>query len=152
VPQAPKEQPKQIPKQIPVVVEAPSSPAAPQVAPGAAASSLNLTADVSTLGPPPSMERKLKKADNMHSNGGVDLRSYEDDARNWTVLDLLETSYKNCPMVWDQEVTNPKNPVPRKIEETCDFPTVAKYNRNENFARFDIDTLFFVFYFQQGTY
>lgn len=97
------------------------------------------------------MERKIKKADIMHSNG-VDLRSYEDDARNWTVLDLLETSYKNCPMVWDQVATNPKNHVPRKIEETYEFPTVAKHDRNENFARFDIDTLFFVFYFQQGTY
>ena len=54
-------------------------------------------------------------------------------------------------MVWDQEVMNPKNPVPRKVEEACDFPTLAKYNRKESFAKFDIDTLFFVFYFQQGT-
>jgi CCR4-NOT transcriptional regulation complex NOT5 subunit len=151
MPQAPKEQPKLIPKQIPVVIDAPSSPIAPQVAPGGAGTSLNLTADVSTLGPPPSMERKYKKADIVHQNG-VDLRHYEEDARNCSVLDLLETSYKNCPMVWDQEVYNAKNHVPRKIEETYDFPTVAKYNRNENFARFDPDTLFFVFYFQHGTY
>jgi CCR4-NOT transcriptional regulation complex NOT5 subunit len=32
------------------------------------------------------------------------------------------------------------------------LPTLPFYNRRENFARFDLETLFFVFYFQQGTY
>lgn len=32
------------------------------------------------------------------------------------------------------------------------FPTVPLFNRRENFAAFDLDTLFFSFYYQQGTY
>ena len=32
------------------------------------------------------------------------------------------------------------------------FPSVAKYNRKEDFERFDVDTLFFVFYNHPGTY
>lgn len=32
------------------------------------------------------------------------------------------------------------------------FPTVPMYNRKENFARFDLETLFFAFYYEQGTY
>lgn len=32
------------------------------------------------------------------------------------------------------------------------FPTVPMYNRKENFQRFDLETLFFAFYYQQGTY
>jgi CCR4-NOT transcriptional regulation complex NOT5 subunit len=33
------------------------------------------------------------------------------------------------------------------MEATCDFPTVAMYNRSEHFSRFDLDTLFFTFYY-----
>jgi CCR4-NOT transcriptional regulation complex NOT5 subunit len=32
------------------------------------------------------------------------------------------------------------------------FPTVPMFNRRDNFSKFDLDTLFFAFYFQQGTY
>lgn len=32
------------------------------------------------------------------------------------------------------------------------FPTVPMYNRKDNFSKFDLDTLFFAFYYQQGTY
>ena len=31
------------------------------------------------------------------------------------------------------------------------FPTVPMYNRRENFGKFDLETLFFTFYYQQGT-
>lgn len=43
-----------------------------------------------------------------------------------------------------------RNPVPLKEDNL--FPTVPMYNRKENFTRFDLDTLFFAFYYQQGTY
>jgi CCR4-NOT transcriptional regulation complex NOT5 subunit len=31
------------------------------------------------------------------------------------------------------------------------YPTLPQYNRRENFSKFDLDTLFFAFYYQQGT-
>lgn len=34
---------------------------------------------------------------------------------------------------------------------THEFPTVPMFARKENFAMFDLETLFFVFYHQQGT-
>lgn len=54
------------------------------------------------------------------------------------------------PAPYDQDVKDPKHPVPLKEENM--FPTVPLYNRRENFAKFDLDTLFFAFYYQQGTY
>ena len=32
-----------------------------------------------------------------------------------------------------------------------EYPTVPMYARKENFAQFDLETLFFAFYHQQGT-
>lgn len=34
---------------------------------------------------------------------------------------------------------------------THEFPTVPLFARRENFASFDVETLFFAFYHQQGT-
>ena len=65
-------------------------------------------------------------------------------------LDLLEASFRNIPESWDQEVQQPKYPVSLREENL--FPTVPMYNRRESFAKFDLDTLFFAFYYQQGTY
>jgi len=47
-------------------------------------------------------------------------------------------------------VQEAKHPVPLKEENM--FPTVPMYNRKENFQKFDLETLFFAFYYQQGTY
>lgn len=38
------------------------------------------------------------------------------------------------------------------VWEEHDYPRVPLFNRKENFARFDLETLFFAFYYQQGTY
>ena len=65
------------------------------------------------------------------------------------ILDLLATSYRNIPQPWDQEVNVPVNPV---REESPMLPTLPMFNRRENFSKFDLDTLFFSFYYQQGTY
>lgn len=67
------------------------------------------------------------------------------------MLDLLEASYRNIPESWDQEVYHPKSHVSLKREDN-QFPTLPMYNRRESFTKFDIDTLFFAFYYQQGTY
>jgi CCR4-NOT transcription complex subunit 3 len=66
------------------------------------------------------------------------------------VLELLDASYKNIPAPYDQDVKDPKHPVPLNVENI--FPTVPMYNRRENFQKFDQDTLFFAFYYQQNTY
>ena len=43
-----------------------------------------------------------------------------------------------------------KNPVTLRDEHL--FPSVPMYNRRESFTKFDLDTLFFAFYYEQGTY
>ena len=68
-------------------------------------------------------------------------------SRSCTVLDLIEASYRNCPDFWDQEVFEQKTPITISQEESCNYPTVARYNRRENFSMFDLDTLFFTFYY-----
>jgi CCR4-NOT transcriptional regulation complex NOT5 subunit len=44
-------------------------------------------------------------------------------------------------------VKEPINPVPIGTIEEFLFPTVPMFTRKENFAKFDIDTLFFIFYY-----
>lgn len=58
---------------------------------------------------------------------------------------MLDVSFRNMPAPYDQDVCEPKNPVPLTEENL--FPTVPMYNRRENFENFDVDTLFFAFYF-----
>jgi CCR4-NOT transcription complex subunit 3 len=67
-----------------------------------------------------------------------------------SVLDLLDASFRNMPTPQDQESIDPKHP--SSVWEENNFPTVPLFNRKKNFAKFDIDTLFFAFYYQQGTY
>jgi CCR4-NOT transcriptional regulation complex NOT5 subunit len=66
-------------------------------------------------------------------------------------MDLLDASFRNMPEIWDQEVYEPRQQVSMK-EENLMYPTMPMYNRCENFTHFDLDTLFFSFYYQQGTY
>lgn len=65
-------------------------------------------------------------------------------------LELLETSFNNILTKQDQEVIDPKHPV--SVWEEHEYPRIPLFNRKENFARFDLETLFFAFYYQQGTY
>ena len=37
---------------------------------------------------------------------------------------------------------------PPNLSEENNFPTVPLFNRKQNFSKFDIDTLFFAFYYQ----
>ena len=65
-------------------------------------------------------------------------------------LELLETSFANMVTKEDQEDVDPKHPA--SLWEENSVPRVPLYNRAENFSRFDLETLFFAFYYQQGTY
>jgi CCR4-NOT transcriptional regulation complex NOT5 subunit len=60
-------------------------------------------------------------------------------------MELLDASYRNMPAPFDQDAKDPKHPVSIDNEDQM-FPTVPMFNRRENFAKFDIDTLFFAFY------
>lgn len=66
------------------------------------------------------------------------------------ILNLLESSFSNIPLPQDQEVIDPKHP--SSVREKHNYPTVPLFNRKENFAKFNLETLFFAFYHQQGTY
>ncbi len=61
-------------------------------------------------------------------------------------MDLLDTSYRNIPQPWDQDVQEAKHAVP--LREENNLPTVPMFNRKENFVKFDLETLFFAFYYQ----
>jgi CCR4-NOT transcriptional regulation complex NOT5 subunit len=41
-------------------------------------------------------------------------------------------------------VIDPKHP--SAVSETHNYPTVPLFNRRENFAKFNLETLFFAFY------
>ena len=60
-------------------------------------------------------------------------------------LELLETSFANMVTKQDQEVMDPKHPV--SVWEEHNVPRVPLFNRAENFSRFDLETLFFAFYY-----
>lgn len=63
-------------------------------------------------------------------------------------MELLETSYQNCPQFWDHDViVENKHPITIAQEEKLGFPTVAQFNRSETFNRLDVETLFFSFYY-----
>lgn len=50
------------------------------------------------------------------------------------------------PEIWDQEMNEPRHAVSLK-DENLMFPTIPMFNRSENFTHFDLDTLFFTFYY-----
>jgi CCR4-NOT transcriptional regulation complex NOT5 subunit len=56
------------------------------------------------------------------------------------------------PGPYDQDLKDPMNSVAIDAVGDLLFPTFPMFNRSENFAKFDVHTLFFVFYYQPGTY
>lgn len=70
--------------------------------------------------------------------------------RSKNVLELLEASFRNIPTPQDQEVIDPKHAM--SVWEEHNYPTVPLFNRKEHFQKMDVETLFFAFYYQQGTY
>ena len=62
-------------------------------------------------------------------------------------LDLLETSFRNILTMQDQEVID-ETKQPLSVWEEHDYPRVPLFNRKENFSKFDLETLFFAFYYQ----
>jgi len=64
-------------------------------------------------------------------------------------MDLLDASFASKPDLWDQEVSDPKQPVGVFLKHK--YPTVPMYTHAANFSKFDLDTLFFTFYYQQET-
>ena len=67
------------------------------------------------------------------------------------VFDLLEISIAKKLHPQDSAVVAPSNPIPFKKLSAL-FPTVPMMITPEQLSKFDDDTLFFMFYYQQGTY
>lgn len=85
-------------------------------------------------------------------------------------LEMLNSSFINLPLMQDQDVIDIKCPLPvddaiglsdlpsekKSMQEQEQvyryFPTSAMFNRQTNFMRMDNESLFFAFYYQQGTY
>ena len=64
-------------------------------------------------------------------------------------LEMLDASFRNILTKQDQMVLDPKHP--QAVWEEHNYPRVPLFNWRENFERFDLETLFFAFYYQQGT-
>ena len=67
----------------------------------------------------------------------------------------MDKSYMNNGpnQFYDQEVgESSQHPLPIGAVDNNLFPTVAMFKGKENFSKFDLQTLFFVFYYQPGTY
>ena len=74
-------------------------------------------------------------------------------AADESAVQMLEASYRNIPDPSDSE--RPKNYVPRNAYPThASFPDkpLPLFENPAMFEKLDIDTLFFIFYYQQGTY
>jgi len=70
-----------------------------------------------------------------------------------TALSMLETSMKNIPESMDSE--RPKHYTPRNpfvVPSIYPQMPLALFENPVIFEKFDTDTLFFIFYYQQGTY
>ena len=94
------------------------------------------------------MGSTMRQADEglIGNNGGLANRTK--NAPN--VPDLLDASFRNIPKPQDQEAIESKHAM--SVWEEHNYPTVPLFNRKENFQKMDLDTLFFAFYYQQGTY
>lgn len=88
------------------------------------------------------------------------------------LLDMLNSSFINTPLLQDQVGIDISKTCPLPVEDsvflTDDtdeqaqlradfdeqryFPTSAVHNRQSTFVKMDLDSLFFAFYYQQGTY
>ncbi|KAG9065119.1 general negative regulator of transcription subunit 5 [Linnemannia hyalina] len=69
-------------------------------------------------------------------------------------IQMLETSFQFLPEAADTERPKyyaPKNPYPTPSYYP-QLPPPALFEASATFEKFDIDTLFFIFYYQQGTY
>ena len=76
---------------------------------------------------------------------------------------MLNSSFVNIPLMQDQDLIDIKCPMPideqlvtmqpkQLYTQKKYFPTSAMYNRQSNFQRFDLESLFFSFYYMQGSY
>lgn len=68
-----------------------------------------------------------------------------------TIIDMLNTSKNNLPQFQDSAIISPSNPIPFKRIQ-AQFPTIPMAISSDMLAKFEDDTLFFMFYYQQGTY
>eukprot|EP00128_Syssomonas_multiformis_P010288 Colp12_sorted_trinity150504_noHs@20089 len=69
------------------------------------------------------------------------------------ILDMLDCSFRNCPELSDSERPKqyaPRNPYP--VPHYYPQSPASIFDNPKIFSQFDVDTLFLIFYYQQGTY
>ena len=66
------------------------------------------------------------------------------------IIDLLSTSYFHKQQPQDSGSVAPTNPVPMQ-RRAVQFPTLQMQVQPSTYGNFEEDTLFFIFYYQQGT-
>jgi len=69
-----------------------------------------------------------------------------------TILELLENSLANLPKIQDSSIISPVNPIPLKYGTCVQYPKTPMNIEENLLKKFDDDTLFFCFYYQQNTY
>jgi len=87
----------------------------------------------------------------LRNSAGRSTSPTRSERRDVSVFEMLAISKNNLPQFQDSLTVSPSNPVPfKKIQ--VQFPTVPMPMSFEVLSKFEDDTLFFMFYYQQGTY
>ncbi|KAF9380003.1 general negative regulator of transcription subunit 5 [Podila verticillata] len=178
-PQAPKETVKEVAKEVketlketvaspvpsPKTTPMPTSSAEPKAAPSTPVAPTTPEASPKTQSPPaqkldapsqpsePEIRLPAALADLAHSFEVSKERAMSKDV-GFFVNQMLEASFQFIPEQADTErpkYYTPKNPYPTPSYYP-QTPPQGLFDNPAMFEKFDIDTLFFIFYYQQGTY
>ncbi|KAF9918220.1 general negative regulator of transcription subunit 5 [Lobosporangium transversale] len=129
---------------------APSS--VPTSAPAPASTSMP-TPPTALVAPEPEIRLPAALADLAHSFEASKERALQKEV-GFFAQQMLEASYQFMPEAVDTE--RPKNYAPKDPYPTPSYypqaPMPGVFDSPAMFEKFDIDTLFFIFYYQQGTY
>jgi len=115
---------------------------------------LNVNMSSSILNEPEKPKSHFKLANNIVNEHDIHFNDprYNHDRSSTSSVDMLRASMRNMPTPQDS-ITNyvPKEPLPPTRAMNY-FPCVPILDKAEQFQKFDLDTLFLIFYYQQGTY
>lgn len=120
---------------------------------GSAPGSGSTAAAAATRGPPADMSLTAEEAAPLEALGSAGATFLDEALDEAQQLQMLHLSLQNLPEAGDSE--RPKTYVPRNPYPTpSSFPQApaAVFDSPSAFDKFDTDTLFFIFYYQQGTY
>ncbi|KAF9296875.1 general negative regulator of transcription subunit 5 [Mortierella antarctica] len=141
------------PKTVPPVATPVESPSTPEASPRTQSSPAQKSDAPSQPSSEPEIRLPAALADLAHSFEVSKERAMSKDV-GFFVNQMLEASYQFIPEQADTErpkYYTPKNPYPTPSYYP-QTPPQGLFDNPAMFEKFDIDTLFFIFYYQQGTY